>query len=108
MPTEAELRAFACVAVGKTVPSIFYLARSPCEYADLGGVIREYEHPMVRSLRCVPERIDRETGVVDLTIIHGMTNARGRTLYGIPFKNPQGVWPFADEAGGTWHFITEV
>ena len=55
---------------------IFYLARSREEYRRLGGEL-DPSAPELRSLRCVADKIDRETGVIDLTILLDLTNRRG-------------------------------
>lgn len=85
---------------------IFYLAQSIEEYYELGGQDDPCA-PGLRSLRCMADGIDRETGMVDLTVLLDLANRRGRTLRRVPFENPTGSWPaFAGDTGGSWHFLT--
>lgn len=87
-------------------PPVFYLARSVEEFVALGGEI-EPQNEERRSLRCTIDKIDRETGVVDLTILLDLRNRRGKTLRDVPFDDPSGVGPgHAGSKGGSWHFIT--
>lgn len=106
MTTEAQRAFFRSIAM--TSRPIVYLAKSLEEFGSLGGVLAPQENPMVRSLRCVADEIDPETGVADVTIILDFTGRRGQTILGVPFRNPEGQWPFPDELGGTWHgFVAE-
>lgn len=86
-------------------PPVFYLARSVEEFVSLGGEI-EPQYEKRRSMRCVIDKIDRETGVVDLTILLDLRNRKGKTLRDVPFEDPFGSYPGFDNEGGSWHFIT--
>ncbi len=86
-------------------PHVFYLARSVEEFVSLGGEI-EPQYEKRRSMRCVIDKIDRETGVVDLTILLDLRNRKGKTLRDVPFEDPFGPYPGFDNEGGSWHFIT--
>lgn len=97
---------FRRVTVNSTAPMIYYLAKSPEEFKALGGILAPQENPMVRSLRCVADRIDHETGVIDLTVLCDWKGTRGGSVKNVPFKNPQGRYPYENEVGGTWHFLT--
>ena len=99
---------FKMVRVGESsVPFTLYLARSPEEYKEFGGVLAPGEHPMTRGLPCVIDKIDRETGVVDLTTLSGYmaSSKRVKSLRDVEFKIPAEPWPYESEPGGTWHFL---
>lgn len=97
---------FKRLSINSDWPPIFYLARSSDEFKALGGVLAPQEHPGVRSLRCVATWIWSETGVIDLTVLRDFRGTRGGSVKNVPFKNPEGRWPFENEPGGTWHFLT--
>ncbi len=109
LTTAEQRQAFARVTPGKKdINGPRYLARSVEEYRYLGGDT-DPQYPEARSIVCVVDKIDVETGVATLTVMLDWTGRLGLTVRDVPFANPKGNWPgFKGDPGGTWHFIVEV